>query len=1257
MSLKNASRPPEFPNIRAPGNKDVTNVLKDIELIKRTKNYDKRLSRSEATIYKIVAELRRLNNDHLYQTTSIWVLINIFRLEPEVIREIMLQAGVPGVLFDILNLRMLSGSTRQYASELCFYLCSDRPYPLDQDVPKHSPISKFPEVHRADRLESQSLQGGLHHSNSSSSSFDALDQSISSEMSSSLGKDGLHAFIPYRIDERNMHHMKKLFDLHTDSTSSHSLSNGIIPSLYAINHDFSNINDIDNEDSQSIDSSSEGSGSSRSQPMHSYTLKQSNGLPLYSTHRPMTSLDQYKHINNSNGNPIFHIKPLTATYPTISPLENTSKIRRQLQSSTLPKPLKRPNTSTSTVTSSTVRSIDLGTESFKSSKLRSKLRLPSGLNAESSSIHEVEEDFPDFFSKLDPLALNVNIALHSLKEEGMDMGSMDEDNDDDQGDNYLSDGEDEEDDLDREISAYNKALHVRTHVHDNAYITQRRMRMRAEKLIDNRFMKRLFKPNKKSSVSVTDVQSLVARMEDLFVLMDAQATGFVSWEYFTRVLLALAPQHLLRADVIAFLDAQKCDMKSLIDYKEFVISGKVMVLESHMARTVLPVTGWLQRQRLYANDASTLTWKAHQRWYRTRKAKAAVWLMRRARNAFKLSDKFTEAVYFISLTVRRAKAVTFLLEVAFKAVQAEEKRAEAQRHLMLRCLQARKIRARMEESFVYLKQTAIIYGGIDKLLLINKNNPNNKNNNSNNKNNNINKIGEINIIDKMDMINKIRDKLSNKKQADMSKVYAMQYHRGSAMVYLKSRAAAAIRHCDRQDETLDGLIETAKRVHLQTAVRNEASGWLLQRAESAYEYCMVQDDVLLKLISTGTNAYHYLVRQDESLLYLLSLGQHAIRTVRNQYTAYTVLSNIGASLLRRLNGREDAFTYLKLRGTQAVRLEYMKKESFAFLKRYSTAIWENEATVNRAFTYLKNRGQRAITHRNAQLLASQKLTFMGGRSNVVSRNLRTAYSDLQQMGQYAKYLAIETQWCTIRENAYKVQQEAKRISQIDQTNKKNRKSLSTTDRWREELQEAFSWISKLYSPISTEELLGTVSTVSNVSITKTTEVIGRYGFSKLILDGKLLDLPTGSAFEYFSTIDTQHKCFVGFSEVFDWFLREAKELQENKNKNIKKNDFSVSTILSARTRATVSYFRRLAIAEMKTLQEGGNGLMSSYQMNSRVFNGLDDEGSAEGEDDEDSRDDDQSLEMARNTDLKYLVKGDALGDDINGKLMLKLRIK
>lgn len=122
MSLKNASRSPEFPNIRAPGNKDVTNVLKDIELIKRTKNYDKRLSRSEATIYKIVAELRRLNNDHLYQTTSIWVLINIFRLEPEVIREIMLQAGVPGVLFDILNLRMLSGSTRQYASELCFYL-------------------------------------------------------------------------------------------------------------------------------------------------------------------------------------------------------------------------------------------------------------------------------------------------------------------------------------------------------------------------------------------------------------------------------------------------------------------------------------------------------------------------------------------------------------------------------------------------------------------------------------------------------------------------------------------------------------------------------------------------------------------------------------------------------------------------------------------------------------------------------------------------------------------------------------------------------------------------------------------------------------------------------------------------------------------------------------------------------------------------------------------------------------------------------
>ena len=39
-------------------------------------------------------------------------------------------------------------------------------------------------------------------------------------------------------------------------------------------------------------------------------------------------------------------------------------------------------------------------------------------------------------------------------------------------------------------------------------------------------------------------------------LLDAERTGYVDWDTFTRVLLSLAPKRLLRADVAAFMEEQ-----------------------------------------------------------------------------------------------------------------------------------------------------------------------------------------------------------------------------------------------------------------------------------------------------------------------------------------------------------------------------------------------------------------------------------------------------------------------------------------------------------------------------------------------------------------------------------------------------------------------------------------------------------------------------------------------------------------------------
>jgi len=265
---------------------------------------------------------------------------------------------------------------------------------------------------------------------------------------------------------------------------------------------------------------------------------------------------------------------------------------------------------------------------------------------------------------------------------------------------------------------------------------------------------------------------------------------------------------------------------------------------------------------------------------------------------------------------------------------------------------------------------------------------------------------------------------------------------------------------------------------------------------------------------------------------------------------------------------------------------------------------------------------------------------------------------LQQIGMDAKFSTFESRWAKSPENRSKLQDESRRISEIDISNRRTRASLSPRERWRVELQEAFSWISKIYTAITTHDILGAdVTTTASSNRKHLEESIGKFGFKRLILDGKLLNLPQGISFELFAAIDSQRKGFLGFAEVLSWFEHEAEAVLNGKSAAAAAAaavlaDFSVSSILSCRTRAYVSFFRRLAIIDLKTMADErsrGVDAMSLYAMN-RMHDGDDDDDSG-GSSDEDS------LAVAKGINIKSLTKGDAYGDDINGKLMLKLRIK
>lgn len=64
-------------------------------------------------------------------------------------------------------------------------------------------------------------------------------------------------------------------------------------------------------------------------------------------------------------------------------------------------------------------------------------------------------------------------------------------------------------------------------------------------------------------------------MQGVFELFDKDCTGVVDWSTFTKLVLSLIPDRVLRADAVQFIAAQAEDPSCSIDYREFCISGKV----------------------------------------------------------------------------------------------------------------------------------------------------------------------------------------------------------------------------------------------------------------------------------------------------------------------------------------------------------------------------------------------------------------------------------------------------------------------------------------------------------------------------------------------------------------------------------------------------------------------------------------------------------------------------------------------------------
>ena len=470
-----------------------------------------------------------------------------------------------------------------------------------------------------------------------------------------------------------------------------------------------------------------------------------------------------------------------------------------------------------------------------------------GMNESSTGKGEID----DLLAQLDPLALSLN-AVHTAKRTNtVGRRSADED-----GASWISDEDDDLGDLDDEDSqgSVTDAGFFDSHLVDapesrfNEFIRRKKMRIRAEKLIDHNFTKKLFV----KKATTKQAQNLISRMESLLQLMDPSSTGFVTWECFARLILAVAPSHLLRSDVMAFMAAQTDNDQNLIDYKEFVISGKVMVIDKQKtSKDNLPVMGWLNRQKLYSGDESTHTWQNHIKWYQSRKSKAVVWLMRRATRSMKHAVLLEEAESFLMHQRRRALALTYLMEVGYVAVNSQGAWKEAKRRLLKRAMHARRVSLNVIAAQAWLANLA--KGVVEQLR----------------------REDEACLsVEEGSVASSIESVLRApaKKQADYANFYKLHQYNFMAFTFLKNRAQRALEHSARQDAVQLTLKTYGHRMLMHQLYTESARNWLRMSGERAYQYCMMRDDTMKNLFRRGQHALQLLIRQEAALQWLLNRG-------------------------------------------------------------------------------------------------------------------------------------------------------------------------------------------------------------------------------------------------------------------------------------------------------------------------------------------------------------------------------------------------
>jgi len=1123
--------------------KTLNRILKQVEKIKKMKGGDVRDRRMEEFIRFVLQIMKKRRSDNLLLSTSIWALLSLVSVDRRATVQVMLKAGVSIVLYDIVKHEQLAPPTKKYASDLISILCSggvDNGSYDDASIGDQSSILKR-------NFDSSSV----HNSASMGSITGDIVIDDDSSMANQTQVSGLYSFAPYHIDDDNVQLMNSLFD-----------ENAL---WRDINDTTLNMHKVGN----ALDDSVDGGESS----------VMNGGLSMTNSSTSEFWDSLYQRYN--------YPEPYKPQGQSVTRQRLESAVRDGGGAATMPSRMSRTAERKSKNASQLYPSLSKRKEPKPLFSLTTDVPVNDLSDHMSDDALHTEAIVPDYLTQLDPLSINVSTTLRSLvrqrlKHEAGDDSSVG-------AASVLIEGRQNEIDadisnsLDTDLDSLDDGFNnsdetggeggggTQGNVFFSNKVTSNRTRIKAEKLTDMKFIRRMFNEKR---MTVTATQELIAKLEDILELMDKDNTGYVTWKIFSRVLVSISPKHLLRADVEAFLDAQVDNEDDLIDYKEFSISGKVMVVENKEGVGQILARSWYSRQKknkmlaaLGDNDpTSTYTWKNHVKWFKKRKSDALIWLMRRANRAIQYYSYVETAQSYLFQVGIFGKALTGLIESGTRALDALDINRNIRIALSKRAIHARDYRRKREEArqFLYYKSHPEVLTPQEAKR----------------------KEGL--------RIQKEIEKHSYKAYSpSISKVYRLIYVTKEATEFLKKIAVVAHEKCRKIDIAYDWLSGLGKRTVLQESRHVETQQELLTMGEKARQYCVHIDQAILGLFRWGEFALGFFDRQDAALKWLLNRAIQAEQFVNFKEKCTAELLHCGKYNLETLNRREEGYAFLADRALRSQDLRRNQHAAVKFLRKIPEKIYANEEFIEESYQFLLGKARHALQHQDRVMRSVKYLMTIASRSVAVTRKRTMAQADLKQIGFQAQRLYFEKLWVPLPGNKNRLRDEIKRINTQDKRIKAVRKNLSEKEKWMYELMDAFS---SLASAFSNEKQIGGAGTAlhkqesinidgsskrpgtsdSNIDLGDDFDdslEIGRLGFKQLIRDGKMLGLPKGTADASYETVDADGSGAVSFKEVWKWFYYQAKRRSMAKPGSVV---VSHPTLVPAKDRAIVALMKRFA---------------------------------------------------------------------------------